>query len=1181
MALVSPGVQVTIIDESQYLPAPPATVPLIILATATNKVAPDGVTIAPGTLASNANKLYAITSQRDLATTFGLPKFYTSADGASILGYQLNEYGLLAAYSVLGLSNLCYVVRTNINLASLQGSISRPSSPPTDGTYWLNTTTTTWGIFQFSQSTGNFTSITPIVITDATQVNGSTGQPIQSIGNIGDYAVSLVVEYGSPSSYDTYWYKDSLNEWVRLGGSAWRASWPTIQGTTTPGVTAITAGNIVINGVTVAVPVTPNNNLAGVVSAVNSANIPFVTAASVNGRFNLYSSLSTTNIVIGGGSTAGTLSDLGISTGTFYPPALAYGTNAQQPLWRSSDAQPHPTGSVWIKTNSPNAGTNISISRYSALTATYATTAVQLQPSDWYINNTLDTSGGQYIPAGSIYAQYGFDGEDTGAPLQLYKRLATGVSTFTGTVTTPTFANSATFRVTVSQPNSTALLGPYTVTMPASGAVGATDFVTAWTGANIPYTTAAVSPTGAIVLTQTVGGVIILDDSGITSPASAVTAAGFTFNTDPANPNGCVGAKWGPYKTITFTALATTGGGGSGLKLNMSTNGYIPTFTINGAAQAGTYLVGDIITVTGGNPLSDPYQVKVTAVSAGAVSAVQWFANFATPQFSVQLSNWQIFNYTANEIAPVVGPATGTLWYYSTADQVDIMTNVGGVWKGYGTVPYATNGLPTATGSNTTDPNGPIISASEPTTQSDGTPLTYGDLWVNTSNISAYPVLSRWENFGGMDQWVLINNADHTTENGILFADARWAPNGDTDPITDPIPTIKSLLQSNYIDLDAPAADLYPQGTLLWNTRRSGFNVKQYNSNYFNATNFPDQSLPNVSATWLTVSGNATNGAPYMGANAQRAMIVQSLAATIDTTNQLRDERTQFNLIACPFYEEVSSNMVTLNNDRGQTAYIVGDSPMTLPANGQAIQAWATNTAGASQTNAQGLVTRDTYMGIYYPSGVTNDTSGRQVAVPPSHMMLATIIHNDAVAYPWFAPAGQRRGVIQNATNIGYLDAQSGNFIIDQNNQGLRDIEYTNFINPIAAFPNIGLLNYGNKNSFNSASALDRTNVARLVCYLRVQLAAAVQTFLFEPNDSVTQTAARAVCQTLLADVQAKRGIYDFLVVCDSSNNTPARVDRNELWIDIAIEPTKAVEYIYIPVRLLNTGAVASLATNG
>jgi hypothetical protein len=1173
MALVSPGVQVTVIDESQYLPAPPASVPLIVLATAQNKTDASGVTIAPGTLAVNANKLYAVTSQRDLVTFFGTPLFYKTTDGTPIQGYELNEYGLLTAYSVLGQSNLCYVIRSDINLAALKGSVGRPSAAPADGSYWMNTTLSTYGMFQFSQSTGVFAVQNPIVIENATQVTGATGQPLQSIGNIGAYAVSLTSQYGAPSSYGTYWFKNYQNTWVIVGSPEWQASWPTVQGTATP--VSISAGSIIINGTTVAVPAT--NTVAGLVGAINAANIPFVTAEVTDGRLELFISVGTTMTISG---TAGVLSDLGVSAGTYYAPALVYGTNAQQPLWRSTDAQPHPTGSMWIKTNTPNLGTSIVVSRYNAVTATYATKNVQLSTSDWVINNILDATGGAAIPATTVYAQYDFNSQAITAPLQLFVRAAAGASTFVGTTTTPVFANNATFNVYVSQPNSSSLSGPYTVTMPATGTLGGTAFVTAWAAAAIPDTVATVAVTGAITLTHTYGGVIILDDQGVTSPASAVAAAGFTINTNATTPDGCIGAKWGPYQTISYTALATSGGTGTGLTLNATTTGYTPTFTVN--APGTGYVVGDLITVTGGGALSTPYTAQVSAIGGGGtVTGIIWYANTATPQYSVQLSAWEIFNYTPNLIAPVGAPTNDTPWFYSVVDQVDIMTNVAGAWKGYLNVSYNSSGLPQATGVPATDPKGPIVRASAPTTQSDNSPLVYGDLWIDVSDLENYPVINRWQNFNGQDQWVLINNTNRTTETGIVFADARWAPNGTTDPIDDPIPTIVSLLTSNYLDLDAPNAELYPQGTLLFNTRRSGYNVKEYMVNYFNGTTFPDQTLPTETDAWVTASGLQTNGAPYMGGQAQRAMIVKALKTTIDTNTQIRDEDTFFNLLACPNYCETQPNMVTLNNDRNQTCYIVGDTPMTLQPNGQAISNWAKNTAGATATSIQGLVTRDTYLGLYYPSGIASDLTGMQVAVPPSHMILSTMIYNDKVAYPWFAPAGQRRGIITNATNIGYINAKTGLFVVDKNNLGLRDVEYTNFINPITQFQNIGLLNYGNKNSFDSQSALDRTNVARLINYLRTRLAIAVRPFLFEPNDASTRSQVRAICATLLADVQSKRGVYDYLVVCDTSNNTPERIDRNELWIDIAIEPTKAVEFIYIPIRILNTGAIAALATNG
>jgi phage tail sheath protein FI len=85
-------------------------------------------------------------------------------------------------------------------------------------------------------------------------------------------------------------------------------------------------------------------------------------------------------------------------------------------------------------------------------------------------------------------------------------------------------------------------------------------------------------------------------------------------------------------------------------------------------------------------------------------------------------------------------------------------------------------------------------------------------------------------------------------------------------------------------------------------------------------------------------------------------------------------------------------------------------------------------------------------------------------------------------------------------------------------------------------------------------------------------LTIAARPFVFEPNDALTRTEISGVVDTLFLDLVAKRGIYDYLVVCDDSNNTPARIDRNELWIDVALEPVKAAEFIYIPVRIFNTG---------
>jgi phage tail sheath protein FI len=135
---------------------------------------------------------------------------------------------------------------------------------------------------------------------------------------------------------------------------------------------------------------------------------------------------------------------------------------------------------------------------------------------------------------------------------------------------------------------------------------------------------------------------------------------------------------------------------------------------------------------------------------------------------------------------------------------------------------------------------------------------------------------------------------------------------------------------------------------------------------------------------------------------------------------------------------------------------------------------------------------------------------------------------------------------------------------------------YENKINPITLFPGVGLVNFGQKTLNPYASALDRINVARLVCYIRERLQLIVRPFLFEPNDKITRDEVKQVVESLMNDLVAKRGLYDYLVVCDDTNNTPSRIDANELYIDVAIEPVKAVEFIYIPVRIKNTGEIGA-----
>jgi hypothetical protein len=1250
MALVSPGVEVTVIDESQYLPAPTNTIPLIVLATAQNKADPTGTAVAAGTTAANAGKLYQVTSQRDLVTLYGNPFFYSTSNGTPIQGYELNEYGLLAAYSALGITNRVFTMRADIDLASLVGQTGRPTGNPDNGAYWLDTTTSTWGIYEFNSTTGQFVLQSPIVITSTDQVSGHV--PLSSVGQIGDYAVVAIPTYDYPSAPTAgmYFYKTASNQWVRVGSADWASSWPTVQASQanpelTPGdiLTLDISGQYTLE---IEVQNAPNNVVSVMAADINAFDYPFISADVVGGKLVIYSaqlnqqgSVATVSPYIIASGTGTVLADLGIAGTTYYQTAFFWGAASRQPLWQAGQSVPRPTGSVWIKVGSAGNGLDSAISEWSSTTSSWIPKTVGYSRSDWQAILAVDAAGGKNIPAGAIYAQYFFNSGGTTyngvnpnsyieAPIYYWERIAEGPTVITGSVLNPVFGNTivnagyfqvgSTYQITTVGTTNFTLIGsanntvgtiftatgvgtgtgtatlrsPYTlsvnVTIPGTSVLSSTytvtinnnsnanAFVTAWSAAGIPYTTCTVTDAGALQLTHTEGGCIILEDFNSAGLSNGLIGdAGFVIGST-------TGVKEGPFAVTSYQPTQTsTTGVGTGLQIDVQN--YYQTYLINPTSfgNDGTgHAVGDEITFSGAqlggtSPANDLICV-VNAVSSGNVTELVYKSGSGAVAYSTCLSNWVEFEMTANEGAPTQAPVNNTNWFFSVVDEVDIMVNTSSGWLGYKNTNYDSNGFPQPGGVNATDPNGPIVSASEPTTQSDGTVLVYGDIWIDTSDLENYPIINRWQSVENVDRWVRIDNTDQTGSTGVLFADARWATNGTTNPANDPIPSIKSLLTSNYLDLDAPSNASYPVGMLLFNTRRSGYNVKQYRVNYFNNDTFPDQTLPLEKDAWVTASGLQSNGSPYMGRKAQRNMVVQALRSAVDTNTAIRDEDNTFNIIACPNYPELQPNMIVLNADRGETGFIIGDTPMRLPDDATAIQAWATNAAGATSTGEEGLVSRSTYMGLFYPSGIAPDLSGNLVAVPSSHMMIRTILRNDNVAYPWFAPAGTRRGIIDNATNIGYVDSVTGEFQVIKTRIGIRDVLYTNQINPMVFFTGNGLLNYGNKSSFASNSALDRINVARLVAYIRRQLTVAARPFVFEPNDSITRQQIAGVVETLMVDLVAKRGLYDYLVVCDESNNTPARIDRNELWVDVAIEPVKAIEFIYIPVRVLNTGELSA-----
>ena len=1082
--LSSPGVSVTVIDESFYTPAAPGTTPLIIVASEENKQNASGTGIAPGTLKANAGQVYLLTSQKDLADTFGTPIFKTDANNNPIHAGEQNEYGLQTAYSYLGVSNRAFVVRADLDLGQLDASASAPAGEPQNGTYWFDTAGTSFGIFEWNGSDASvtdgqtFVAKNPIVITDTTKV--TNGAPKGSVGANGDYAIVAT------TTLNKLFYKNRSGQWKQVGSNDWTKSWPAVAGTKVP-TSIVLADTLILNGTTI----TGATSLATLVSAIGSTVVG-VTAAAVNGKLELYLNGDVDTLTVAGtlAGVSTTASAVGIKSGTYYAPKLQISAHTQVPAYKSTDTTPRPTGSVWFKTTEPNLGASVRVKRYNSSTAAWEEIKCPLYATGHAALAGLDAGGGGInLATGALYAKFN-DAELTGADIEanfkIYRRVSAGETKIVSSVIAAnTFAVGAgSFSIRESIKGSTALSDSVTVQFTTAGTVDDAETIAAAINAAMPIGTsvvASVDSANRIVIQHNQGGEIYINDG----TADAFRDAGFT--TSGANPT-----------------------------VNLYDNP-------NGVA-----------------------------------------GNFVA-------SLWKVLTYTAGEDSPKSLTADGQLWYNSLIDEVDIMIHNGDKWVGY------KNFVQNQGGGDATDPEGPIVSATAPLTQSDGTALANGDLWIDTSDLENFPMIYKY-NYA-TQKWTLVDNSDQSTESGILFADARWNTTGRTADAS----SIVDLLTSNFVDFDCPDPALYPKGMLLWNLRRSGFNVKRFVRNYVDilARNFRTDNDELMSDyyphRWLSEAGNQENGAGTFGRKAQRKVVVQKLQALVNANQQIRDEESRvFNLIACPGYPELIGEMISLNYDRGLTAFIVGDTPPRLRPDATTLLNWGTNQAGALEDNDQGLVSSDEYLGIFYPWGYTSDNIGNNVVVPPSHMMLRTIALNDQVAYPWFAPAGTRRGGITNATAVGYI-TDEGEFQSVALNTGQRDTLASVKVNPLTFIVGSGLVNYGQYTRARNASALDRINVARLVIYLRRQFTQLAKPYVFEPNDKITRDEIKQAAESLLLELVGQRALYDYIVVCDTSNNTPARIDRSELYLDVAIEPVKAVEFIYIPLRLKNTGEIKGL----
>lgn len=1410
-SLQSPGSLVSIVDDTVTVGSNSGTVPLFIVGTHANKTQPNSTSLASGTVSGSGNKVYAISSQRELINTFGNPVFYTK-NGTPQNAYELNEYGLLAAYQYLGLANSAYVLRADLDYYELVPTTTSPYSSLTTKTFWLNSTTSNWGIFR-NDGTGSSTSWsyqTPYVLDSndnmAYVVKGTVGWPDISTTTLGDgvtygsttyagittnsyftivlgtgYVInvpytttdtlsdvynSIKTAINANSNFNTvnveYVSYDSITSNITCtanqnsdklyAGTAWTlgtnytntgtSSNPTfdvaipdagITYNVTDGNEITTSNNVNGNNLIQTITIVPVGSSSKVTTITNTFSLNYSVDSTTNTNYlssytfveqkqvtveqSIYLQIVQNSIT--GGLTINGSADIMELLGFFEPTTStktqsfvvnANSTKGSKTLTLTGEYNLDSTASAVI--SQPGSGAAVTIKSTSTTTYTPNTALIANGGSGYAANdvlsipnvgkvtvNTVDTNGKILTStfsdaitsstdfSGSNVASTG--GKGTGATFVVGTTKtttwkSTGITLSeagTGYATNVEYTvgnNNDAITITSVDKNgaitgiavaldsnsyNTDMAGTFNITnainnatVILSGSYNSTSNISTLTldsalvnniAANTPVSITTTEIESVTPSTNVEGivskipqpsyGLAISGQAGIYAVVSG-KAAETTDSTVYDNimiyekiggsyiPTGITNSTTGvEYTTATNYTWAIVG---SDTWRNIKGN----TFNFNSVLPTGTFEDGDVVIKTssannGTNMAMQYYDPSVGSWNSVACNLYEndtvatlnvgnsdysVYAQYTTntdgnveAHYTIKLAlngNWNdmasetiqnnivlygsssgetLIRYDFSSSEPEGNPEDGTMWFNNDLF-ADIMVGDGENWYGYRN--YYPN----------TDANGVIISGSKPKQQSTGDALVDNDIWLDSSDTENYPVLYRYTS--STKSWSQIDNTNHTNGYGIIFEDARWTDDGSADGSQN----ASDLIVSNYLDPDAPDPRLYQKGTLLFNTRASTNNVKEWKANWFggdyngtdyltkgytigqptSTTNLGTYAAVSTAGTWVTKSGNNESGAPYMGRKAQRQIVVEALKEAVEENQDIRSELMYFTLITCPGYTELLSNMVNLNIDKNYMGFVVGDTPARLKSDTTSLTKYATNT-NATTDGDDGIVTADSNLAVYYPWGLSTNVDGTSVVVPPSHMAIYTIANSDNISYPWFAPAGTTRGLVKNATSVGYVDS-SGDFVSVTLNQGQNNILYPNKINAIMRYADSGLVIMGDKTRCSdSTSSLSRINAARLMSYVRYNLTINTRRFLFENNTSQTRASAKSLVDKFFTTLLNLGAIDDYITVVDSSNNTATTIAAHELWIDCAYVGVSTIDFIYVPVRIENEGTNLSSLYSG
>lgn len=511
----------------------------------------------------------------------------------------------------------------------------------------------------------------------------------------------------------------------------------------------------------------------------------------------------------------------------------------------------------------------------------------------------------------------------------------------------------------------------------------------------------------------------------------------------------------------------------------------------------------------------------------------------------------------------------GTIWFNDDL-LVDIMVNNGTAWQGY----------------NSKYSSAKIYATSEEPSLT----ATENSLWINTAK---FPEIKRF--VGGV--WELVDSTDQTTPDGVVFADARYYTDASC---TEPTYSVNSstgevtsnLLTSDFVDPDAPNPQTYPAGILLFNTRFSTDNVKEFKVSPFDGLYQTSEEAGHtgdyeytvgskfyVSSTnadkffknrWVSASGNAADGSGLFGRDAQRKMVIKALASAIVSNEEIRTYDYDFFFACCPGYPELDDELISLNVDKKEMFEIISDTPKTLKPDGKSIQEWGTNANNAASHGTEGRVLKSEYVTRQYPPmGLASNVDGAEIAVPSSiaKMKNLLVLPRGQIA------AGTQNGQVTNLASVGYItDEQEYASVVI--NDGLGEVCTAQSINPIMPRRNTGLLFWGEATENPITSSLSDEHAIITLLRLKRQLEAACLPFFFRINNPSLRNEFHKVLQDILNTFVGTGEIYDYALEVESEN-TNERINRKELWAAIAIEIAKGVEQIYIPIRVVATGALS------